>query len=267
MATKKFRTKSHKHELQLKSYTKPYICDGCKERGFGSRYRCEKCDYDLHQYCMETTPSTSHDFFPNSTFNLYTTPPKACHKHCKRRCDACRKPINGFVYHCKKDDLDLHPCCRNLKREYTIKGEGEGEEELKFILHKNMKQKCLWCNKKSIKEGGRSNGWSYISKCNRYHVHVTCVTEMFLEVWNNKNETINKINCNVKEDNLKALALHKVDLKEIQAKKNGHGKSGKKYWKILKVILTIVSIVLGEPTMIVASSLLEALHAVLSNII
>ncbi|KAA0034895.1 heat shock cognate 70 kDa protein 2-like isoform X1 [Cucumis melo var. makuwa] len=143
--------------------------------------------------------------------NFLTTPPKACHKHCKRLCDACRKPINDFMYHCKKDDLDLHPCCRNLKREYKIKGEEQQQQqELEFILHKNMKQKCLWCNKKSIKEGDHSNGWSYISKCNKYHVHVACVTEMFLEEWNNKNETINKINYNVKEENLKALALHKI---------------------------------------------------------
>uniref|UniRef100_A0A9I9DNR2 Uncharacterized protein n=1 Tax=Cucumis melo TaxID=3656 RepID=A0A9I9DNR2_CUCME len=123
-----------------------------------------------------------------------------------------------------------------------------------------MKQKCLWCNKKSIKEGDHSNGWSYISKCNKYHVHVACVTEIFLEEWNNKNETINKINYNVKEENLKALALHKVNLKEIQAKKKGNGTSRNKYWKILKVFIqTIVSIVLGDLTMILASSLLELL--------
>lgn len=261
MATNMFHTKSHNHPLDLKSYIKPYTCDGCKEKGFGPRYRCEECDFDLHEHCMEVTASTSHEFFPNSTFNFLTTPPKACHKHCKRQCDACRKPINGFVYHCKKHDLDLHPCCRNLKRKYQIKGgEEEEEEELEFNLHKNVQKKCLWCNKKSIKEGDHSNGWSYISKCNNYHVHVACVIEMILEEWNKKSDTINKINYNAKEDNHKTLALHKVNFKEIQAKRNGNGKSGNKYWRTLKVFIkTIVSIVLGDPTMVLASLLLELL--------
>ncbi|KAK2633715.1 hypothetical protein Ddye_028507 [Dipteronia dyeriana] len=36
-------------ELELKSYGKVYICNGCKELGIGSRYRCKQCDFDLHE--------------------------------------------------------------------------------------------------------------------------------------------------------------------------------------------------------------------------
>lgn len=257
MATNLFHTKSHQHPLELKSYIKPYICDGCKVQGFGSRYRCEQCDFDLHEHCLEVTPSTTHKFFPNSTFDFFTIPPKASHKHCKRQCGACRKSVNGFVYHCKEHDLDLHPGCRNLKRRYKMKG-----GELVFNLHKNVKQKCLWCNEKSIKEGDRSNGWSYISKCKKYHVHVACVTEILLEEWNNNSHTINKIvNYNVKEDDLKALALYKVNLKEVQTTRNWNGKSWNMCWRILKVLIqtTVGSIVIRDPKVVLATLLLELL--------
>ncbi|XP_038889225.1 uncharacterized protein LOC120079114 [Benincasa hispida] len=123
-----------KHELELKKYLKPYTCDGCKEIGFGPRYRCEKCDFDLHKACSFPKNSPiSHEFFPRSTFKFFKIPPRACHDKCRRICDACTKPINGFMYHCKKRDLDLHPCCENLKINYQI-------EDVEFNLHKEVQE-------------------------------------------------------------------------------------------------------------------------------
>uniref|UniRef100_A0A2N9FQ28 Phorbol-ester/DAG-type domain-containing protein n=1 Tax=Fagus sylvatica TaxID=28930 RepID=A0A2N9FQ28_FAGSY len=72
----KTHTSHPEHELELKNYRKPYTCDGCKGHGFGKRYRCEQCDYDLHEDCMFTTPTTSHKFFRNSTFKFYEQPPR-----------------------------------------------------------------------------------------------------------------------------------------------------------------------------------------------
>jgi hypothetical protein len=63
----------HEHELELKNYQKPYKCDGCKAHGYGSRYRCELCDFDLHEECMFTSPkltmSSSRNPPSNSTIN------------------------------------------------------------------------------------------------------------------------------------------------------------------------------------------------------
>ncbi|KAL9668315.1 hypothetical protein QQ045_002695 [Rhodiola kirilowii] len=61
------------HKLKLETSQAPFRCDGCKEMGLGSRYKCNLCDYDLHlQYVLfhpqqSTTPSTSN---VHSTFSL-----------------------------------------------------------------------------------------------------------------------------------------------------------------------------------------------------
>ncbi|KGN51305.1 uncharacterized protein LOC105435688 [Cucumis sativus] len=240
-----------KHELELKEYLKPYTCDGCKEIGFGPRYRCEKCNFDLHKACMFPQDSPIfHEFFPQSAFEFFKTPPRACCDDCKKFCDACTKPINGFMYHCKKVkvELDLHPCCRNLNRNYKI-------EDVEFNLYKKVKGKCMWCKKRTINPHGQTNGWSYISECGEYHVHVACVIEMALEEWHkNGGNWINANNANQDQQ----LALQKLNLKAIKARGRGKGGKGNKYWRILKVFIgTIVSIVLGDPTTVLVSLFVE----------
>ncbi|KAG6578702.1 Melanoma-associated antigen E1, partial [Cucurbita argyrosperma subsp. sororia] len=164
-----------RHVLELKNYMEPYTCNGCKEKGFGPRYRCEKCDFDLHKPCTyDRVESVSHEFFPGSRFKFMRNPPKPCHPECRVRCDACRKSIEGFVFHCEEDDLDIHPCCYDLKTSYRF-------EDVEFNLHKKVEGKCIWCKRTSLEDGGDDNGWSYMSECGDYHVHVACVAEMVLE--------------------------------------------------------------------------------------
>uniref|UniRef100_A0A5B7BVG5 Phorbol-ester/DAG-type domain-containing protein n=1 Tax=Davidia involucrata TaxID=16924 RepID=A0A5B7BVG5_DAVIN len=75
------------HELELKNYEKPYKCDGCKEQGFGSRYRCEVCNYDLHEDCMQNDPTTSHKFFKGCTFKFFLQRlPRKCNKPYYDKC-------------------------------------------------------------------------------------------------------------------------------------------------------------------------------------
>ncbi|KAK0592014.1 hypothetical protein LWI29_011900 [Acer saccharum] len=64
------RHDSHPHELQLKSDDNFYGCKGCKELGFGLKFRCEQCNFDLHKDCALANQTTSHDFFKNSTYRF-----------------------------------------------------------------------------------------------------------------------------------------------------------------------------------------------------
>ena len=176
--------------------------------------------------------------------------PYTCDGQCKKFCDACTKTINGFMYHCKrdKDELDLHPCCRNLDKNYKI-------ENVEFNLSNKVEGECMWCKKETINPHVKSNGWSYISKRGKYLVHVACVTEMALEEWHkNGRDWINANNANQDIQ----LALEKVTLKAIKARGRGEGSKGNKYWKVIKVFIkTIVSIVLGDPTTVLASLFVE----------
>ncbi|KAK3223701.1 hypothetical protein Dsin_010726 [Dipteronia sinensis] len=70
------------HFPMLKNYKKPYICDGCKEPGIGSRYRCEDCDYDLHKHYMFYKSYARHDFFPDCAFKFRKRPPGQVDRYC-----------------------------------------------------------------------------------------------------------------------------------------------------------------------------------------
>lgn len=84
---------------------------------------------------------------------------------------------------------------------------------------------------------------------------MACATEMALEEWyKNGGDWINVDNA----DQDPNLALQKVNLKAIQARGRGDGGKGNKFWRILKVFIkTIVSIVLGDPTTVLASLFIE----------
>ena len=224
--TGKTCTSHPEHELKLKKYEKPYICNGCKEHGVGQRYRCEECGYELHEDCMFTTPTKSRKLFKNSTFKFYKQHPRKSND--KRYCVACGKRVKGFVYHCPEIDKDLHPCCSNLKDKLEIKG-------VNYRL-RETKSKCLRCNQKKIKDS-KIKGWSYVSKRGKYNIHVYCAMEMLVEGW--KDGTANDNDC---------LALENLDLRSIQGHSNRNRGRGKKYLKIGKIFLeAIISILTGDP--------------------
>ncbi|KAK9283318.1 hypothetical protein L1049_011557 [Liquidambar formosana] len=224
------------HELERKNYQKPYTCDGCKQKGFGARYRCELCNYDLHEDCMFPTLTTTHEFFKGCTFKFIDHPPR---EWTTSYCDACGKEINGFVYHCETKGWDLHPCCHNLKNKLSIDG-------TKFRLRDEVSSKCIWCNKRRLEDTVKGiRGWSYVSKCEKYHFHVYCATEMVLSSW--KDGSGNNNDC---------LALENLEL-PIQVQRNRNGR-GSKLLRIVKVFLkTLACILLGDPTITLTCLLLE----------
>ncbi|GLJ33395.1 hypothetical protein SUGI_0671700 [Cryptomeria japonica] len=54
------RVQSHSHMLVATDQNTVYICDGGKERGTGWRYRCNACDYDMHTFRANASPSIPH---------------------------------------------------------------------------------------------------------------------------------------------------------------------------------------------------------------
>ncbi|KAK7312370.1 hypothetical protein VNO77_36171 [Canavalia gladiata] len=154
------------HKLRFEYSEFPFKCDGCKEVGIGSRYKCATCDYDLHMQCgMITSPTLFHPFYSKCNFEFMSAPPG----NTPRYCNACEKDVSGFVYHCRSCGFDLHPCCAKLP---TVLDDGE----VKLYLYRKVSSSCHRCGRK-----GRS--WSYRSKCKSYNLHVACVREMLVENW------------------------------------------------------------------------------------
>ncbi|TYJ40038.1 hypothetical protein E1A91_A04G112200v1, partial [Gossypium mustelinum] len=45
---------THFHPLTKVSANTEFLCDGCRTLGFGTRYRCKPCDFDLHDHCANS---------------------------------------------------------------------------------------------------------------------------------------------------------------------------------------------------------------------
>ncbi|KAK6143495.1 hypothetical protein DH2020_023843 [Rehmannia glutinosa] len=124
---------SHPHHKLKFHYTEaPFKCDGCKEIGIGSSYKCggAACDFDLHTHCAIPSASIAHPFYTKCSFQFLSRPPGGE----ARYCNACQKAVTGFVYHCKLCGFDLHPCCAKLP---TVLDDGD----IKLYLYSSVREK------------------------------------------------------------------------------------------------------------------------------
>ncbi|XP_057506105.1 uncharacterized protein LOC130789382 [Actinidia eriantha] len=242
------RTPNCCHNLELKPKNRRFTCIGCKEEGIGPRYRCEPCDYDFHKECKSPKETTTHEFFKGSTFKFLSKSDKNTYT-----CDACGRKIYGCSYHCKAKDLDMHPCCSNLKGKLCIGGTD-------FILRDKVKYKCLWCKKKKSDWIAENEfpGWSYVSKEKRLCCHVHCRWQMVFEAWKKDGFHGTDDDDDDDDDDASTMALQKIDLK-VMANSNGNG--GGHRVEILKSVgiffKAIIGILLGDPTVLLMSLLVE----------
>jgi hypothetical protein len=74
--------------------------------------------------------------------------------------------VAGFVYHCHKSGLDLHPSCAQLPERHVQDGQV-------FELRKEASRPCRFCGK----NGYRSEFWAYRSYCDGEvsYLHVACL--------------------------------------------------------------------------------------------
>lgn len=215
------------HKLKMEYTETPFSCDGCKEVGIGVRYRCNVCDFDLHKVCALASSSISHSFYTKCEFRLYSRPPGQQ----PRVCDACRKIVRGFVYHCTRCGFDLHPCCANLPKCLD-----DGERN--FYLCSKISSSCHCC-------GGRGLGWAYQSECRKYSLHVACVKELLVESWQAMYLNVDK----------KGVRGAQMRIPSIRWAKQRHGRWGRveKCCKIAgDAMRVIISAILGDPTAIIA---------------
>ncbi|KAK9164798.1 hypothetical protein Syun_005700 [Stephania yunnanensis] len=112
----------------LQRLTSPYMftCAGCKDFGAGPRFRCETCDYELHEFCALAPPSivnlpnSSSVHHANHQLVFHAKPPAAgggLGLLRSSRCGMCGKTIRGYCFRCGTCNLEIHPYCSKLKQE------------------------------------------------------------------------------------------------------------------------------------------------------
>ncbi|WOG84667.1 hypothetical protein DCAR_0103851 [Daucus carota subsp. sativus] len=190
------------HKLKFEYTEFPFWCDGCKEIGIGSKYKCSTCNYHFHKHCALPCASFVHPFYTKCCFQFLERPPGLV----ERYCNACLKRVSGFMYHCSSCGFDVHPCCANLP---MVLDDGE----LKLELRSKMSAVCYTCGKKGI-----GIGWSYRSTCKKYNLHVACVKGMLVEarhdLYNCEGGTV-KISSDTGIDEFKKLDTGLPSLKAI----------------------------------------------------
>ncbi|KAL7002735.1 hypothetical protein U1Q18_003891 [Sarracenia purpurea var. burkii] len=221
------------HKLKLEYTEAMFKCDGCREVGIGSRYKCGACDYDLHLHCALPSPSAfSHPFYRRCSFQFLPRPPGGG----ARYCNACEKDVAGFLYHCKSCGFDLHPCCAKLPMMLD-------DGEVKLYLYRKVSAACHRCGRK-----GRS--WSYRSECKKYNLHVACVKEMLVESWHQMS-TVAGREVNGRKPVEARIPSLRATLQNHHQKKT-KGKVKKCCEMAALAVQFIVSAVLGDPTTLIA---------------
>lgn len=120
---------SHKEHPLRFVYSSSYTCDGCGEAGYGFRYQCSLCNFDLHESCARAPKSKRHSCHPQHLLKFREKPfsPNIV-------CDVCREKISGFSYECRGCDIDVHPSCAKLPL------------SLQHPLHPHHKLQLVPCN-------------------------------------------------------------------------------------------------------------------------
>ncbi|KAJ0250162.1 hypothetical protein HA466_0143470 [Hirschfeldia incana] len=99
---------THNHPLTEVNFFGMYTCDGCKLHGHGKTYRCNDCDYDLHEYCATCPPTLVNTWHaPDHELSLFTGPAHTT----ERVCYFCRFYIEGMFYKCMHCSFESHPLC------------------------------------------------------------------------------------------------------------------------------------------------------------
>ncbi|GFP85436.1 hypothetical protein PHJA_000687300 [Phtheirospermum japonicum] len=222
-----------KHKLKFHHTEAPFKCDGCKEIGIGSAYKCgaSACDYDLHTHCAAPSPAIAHPFYTRCSFQFLSRPPGPE----ARYCNACERVVKGFVYHCKLCGFDLHPCCAKLP---MLINDGD----IKLYLYSSVSAPCHRCGRK-----GRS--WSYRSSCKKYNLHVSCVKEMLVDSWHELYDGSSYTAGRKSETGVPSL---KATLETHTNHKKSKGKAQKCCEVAGLALQFVVSAVLGDPTTLIA---------------
>ncbi|KAF5741002.1 hypothetical protein HS088_TW11G01084 [Tripterygium wilfordii] len=147
-----------------------FTCAGCKEYGAGTRFACQQCQFELHEFCALAPPVLkSHPFHLQHHLLFYSKPAKSGILNSK--CDICGKPTKGYNFRCTVCGFQMHPCCAMLSTD--INYSGHPHPQLKLLPATTLSNGgnhdfvCAECNRK------RSGRVYRCTVCD-YHLHAVC---------------------------------------------------------------------------------------------
>ncbi|XP_076923653.1 uncharacterized protein LOC143585853 [Bidens hawaiensis] len=98
----------HHHVLHKLYMTAEFNCDGCNTGGFGVRYHCSACDFDLHEQCATAPHRIATSIHPHHHLVLVNRPGDS------HLCHVCKGVTNGLCYTCEIGpacEFNVHAIC------------------------------------------------------------------------------------------------------------------------------------------------------------
>ncbi|KAH9300097.1 hypothetical protein KI387_011680, partial [Taxus chinensis] len=157
---KEIRHFSHsQHALNMAHQPYLYICNGCKEPGAGPRYRCNQCNFNIHEFCSKAPATLTHPYHTLHQL-IFHSKPSALKKS---KCFVCGKATNGFAFRCSTCNFSLHPCCSQLPAILFVKA--HPQHTLKLLP--SSPYTCNFCKK-------RGTTWVYCCTACGFYLHALC---------------------------------------------------------------------------------------------
>ncbi|CAI9103217.1 OLC1v1001665C1 [Oldenlandia corymbosa var. corymbosa] len=162
---------SHPHPLQLTNnqniYNSSATCSGCCLQVSGMIYSCRICNYFLHADCAKMPKQITHPFDKGHVLTLHSRPPYD-QEGLDVYCDACGKPGQGFEYHCKICQIDLHILCAAMPLTFTNQSHPHQLNLIFSPTHLDKTFNCDVCNTLG------SDHWLYRCHACDFDVHLHC---------------------------------------------------------------------------------------------
>ncbi|GLJ22806.1 hypothetical protein SUGI_0429750 [Cryptomeria japonica] len=153
------------HPLTLVFAQSLYTCSGCKEYGAGLRYRCNRCNFHMHEFCAKAPSTAIHPYHTQHQLFFHNKPGGLK----KSKCGVCGKATNGSAFCCPTCSFCIHPCCLQLPPELTMKEHPQHSLKLASAspLPNNSPYTCNACNK-------IGTSWVYYCAPCKFYLHALC---------------------------------------------------------------------------------------------
>ncbi|KAM3319488.1 hypothetical protein P3S67_006688 [Capsicum chacoense] len=165
----RFKHFSHPHELELcnqQHQNNPTPCSGCKLPPLSQMYTCKPCNFTLHLSCAQFPKLINHPSHPDHPLALL---PKSKYPRGLFNCDACNRRGDGFSYHCRECEYDLHVTCASKPLKITHQlHQCQLELTFKNPYPDAKGFSCDVCQKIGVKQ------WLYRCSTCDFDVHLDC---------------------------------------------------------------------------------------------
>ncbi|KAI5647701.1 hypothetical protein M9H77_33706 [Catharanthus roseus] len=162
---------SHPHELQLLQARPPIHeklnCNACEKQILEPYYHgCLKCQYWLHNNCLNFPRSIQHPSHPSHPLTLLQNPTYSSRSFL---CNACASVGNNFTLSCAHCEFDLHLNCASLPNSLLVDELHPHRLNLTFNIPVFICDVCHFV---------MNNQWLYYCQGCHFGTHLECAIPM-----------------------------------------------------------------------------------------